>query len=437
MVKKVGSEGTILITFVIMFTILAAVVLAVVFTTLQNRTDIERSYYKAMAESAAEAGVDKALWELQRGNAAYNGELANAKIEGVEFDVQVETINSNTKNIITTAYVPSKASPKYQKKVKVKISDEPSTTGVAFRYGVQVGGLGVTMSNNAKVIGNVYSGGTITGANNAEITGDAFVSGPGNKLASVKVGHDGHAHTIQSCNITHDAYYFSNSTLVSTTVGGTKHPASADPEPQNLPLSQAEINHWQEAAESGGTIEGNYLLTNSATASLGPKKINGNLTISNGATLTVTGTLWVTGNINFSNNAIIKLNSSYGANSGIILANNLDNKISYGKVLVSNNVSISGSGNAKSFIMIVSTNTGSTIASPAINAANNSTAVVYYATSGFIEVSNNARLRAVSGGGLHLSNGSQVQYDAGLADAHFADGPGGNWQVREWQEIKT
>ncbi len=303
MPKRLNNKsGTILVTFVILFTILSTVVLAIAFMTFENRISIEKSYYKAIAESAAEASIDKAIWEFQRGNHTYSGETTNTDFEGVELDLSVASVNANLKILTATAYVPSKVSSKYKKKIQVKITDEPSSTGVAFHYGVQVGGLGITMSNNSKVIGNVYSGGTVTGGNGAEITGDAFVSGSGNKLSSIKIGHDGHAHTIQDCNINHDAFYFSSATLISSTVLGTKFPGMADPEPQNLPLSQADINRWQESASSGGTIEGNYLLTNSATATLGPKKINGDLTISNGATLNITGTLLVSGNINFSNN---------------------------------------------------------------------------------------------------------------------------------------
>ena len=51
-----------------------------------------------------------------------------------------------------------------------------TTTGVGFLYGAQIGDGGLVMGQGARIAGNVYSGGDITGASGATITGDAFVS---------------------------------------------------------------------------------------------------------------------------------------------------------------------------------------------------------------------------------------------------------------------
>jgi Tfp pilus assembly protein PilX len=391
---------------------------AVLSTTINTK----RAYRSVSALSYAEAGINKALWELNKAGSTYNGESNNTSLSGGSFDVVMTTISGNVKQITSTGYVPNKAKYLSKKVIRAKVSDKPSTTGVAFNYGIQAGGLGITMSNNAKILGNVYAGGTISGANGASVTGG--------KIQSLAVSGNAKAHTITGSNISKDAWF---QTLTSTTVEGTQHPNSPDPVNQNLPISDTTIAGWEVTAVAGGTYSGNMNL--SGNTSLGPKKIDGNLTATNGTILTITGTIWVTGNINLANNMIVKLDPGYKSNSGLIISDSQTDKANYGKINISNNVQVQGSGSANSYIMLLSTNNSSTLSNPAINVSNNSTAVVYYATTGVLEVSNNAKIRAITGGGLHLSNGSQVQYDSGLASAEFSGGPGGSWAITEWQTL--
>jgi len=391
----------------------------------------KRADQAVVAQTLAEAGVEKAVWKINQ-NSGYVGE-SNLSFPTGTLDIAIQNIDQNNKYVTATAYIPNKTAPKVTRRIGGKIYADINQTDVSFRYGVQVGSLGVNMSNNAKIIGNVYSDGTITGGNGSQITGDAYVSGIANKIYGVEVDGNSHAHTIQNTDANGNAYYFSAATLINSSVAGTKYPGSVDPALGGLPISQATIDQWETWAAAGSVYNGNYSITDGVNGTIGPIKINGNLTVTNGSTLTMTGPIWVTGNINFSNNATVKLAPSFGASSSMIIADSPTNKATYGKVVVSNNVTIQGSGNAASHIMIVSTNTGSTTSNPAINAGNNSSAVIYYAISGMVEVSNNAHLKSVSGLGLHLSNGAQVQYDSGLADANFSGGPGGSWKVKEWQ----
>lgn len=430
------QSGTALINTLIFSMILTTVGVALVSMVMMGFRFTSNKRISAEAQTIAEGGIDKAIWSLNN-QPGYSGESNNNLGNGY-FNVNINDESADTKVVTSTGYVGN-----ISKTVRVKVVTSSSSTSVAFHYGVQVGSLGITMSNNASVLGNIYAQGTLSAGNGAYVKGDVIMSGATGRIDGLKIydpdnttfkGYKAKAHNISRSDIYGDAYYQS---ISGTTVRGTSYPDSPDQPDQNLPISQSTINDWEAMAESGGTINGDYTLTNFATASLGPKKINGNLNISNGATLNLTGVLWVTGNINFSNLAIIKLDPSYGANSGMIIADSPTDKINYGKVNVSNNVNIQGSGNPKSYIMVLSTNTGPTIGNPAINVANNSTAVVYYTTTGFIEVSNNAHIKAVSGGGLHLSNGAQIQYDTGLADASFSTGPGGSWQIKpgSWEKF--
>lgn len=425
--KKGNAWVGIMVLLVFMITVGLALVTDVIGTITQSK----KAEQVIVAQALCDAGIEKAIWKLNQTGGSYGGENDLNLNTGI-IDIAVSNINSETRIVEATAYVPSKAVTKITRKVRAKIMAEFNDTNISFHYGVQVGELGVTMSNNSKVLGNVYTDGSIIAGNGAEITGDAYVSGAANKIQNLIVGNDAHAHTIEDSSIGRDAYY---TVLSKSSVGRTKYPDSTDPSPIGLPLAQSTIDQWESWAEAGGTFIGNKTITDGATETLGPLKIDGDLTVTNGATLTMSGLLWVTGNVYFSNNAIIKLIPAFGASSSMIVADSPTNKALYGKVIISNNVSVQGSGTPKSYIMIASTNTGSTIADPAINAANNSTAVVYYTLSGMIEVANNAHLKALSGGGLHLSNGAIVEYDSGLVSADFSGGPGGSWQLKEWQIV--
>ena len=240
-----------------------------------------------------------------------------------------------------------------------------------------------------------------------------------NSLSDVTANGDAHAASIKDCEIDGDAYY---QTISGSTVGGTSYPDSANPALENLPLSDSNITDWKAEAEAGGVMEENYVIDAGAEESLGPKKITGNLTVSNGAKLTVTGTIYVTGTINLFNNAEIKLGGNYGTGeSGVVLAD--------GQINISNNSVFSGNG-ANSYVLVLTTKTGD-----AINVANNSNAALFYASQGTVNISNNVVLKGVTGYKIALNNNAQINYEEGLASTKFSSGSGGSWSVTGWQEV--
>jgi len=242
---------------------------------------------------------------------------------------------------------------------------------------------------------------------------------------------DAYAHQILNSWVECDAFYATDPADISgTTVGRTKHPSSTDPPPENLPISEGQIADWKTEAAVGDPITGDYTLTNSESDSLGPIKITGNMLIDNNAELTLTGTIWVVGTVTLSNGAKIKLDAGYGSNSGLIVAD--------GKVTVLNGVTFGGSGAADSYIMVLTTNNSLDETSPAIDINNNANVVIFYANNGMIKVANNATLKEATGYKLLLLQTASVVYESGLANANFANGPGGVWriQTKTWQEIK-
>lgn len=193
----------------------------------------------------------------------------------------------------------------------------------------------------------------------------------------------------------------------------------ADPVAVDMPISDANIQDWKDVASAGGTYSGDYTL-DSATGSLGPKKINGNLSVINNAKLTLTGTIWVTGNVDISNGAEVNLASWYGSSSGVMIVD--------GTVTIGNNAKFVGSG--ESYIMILSTSSSTS----AITLSNNAGAVMLYAANGTVNVDNNAGASSINGYKINLNNNAVINYKTGLANTNFVNGPGGSWAATSWRE---
>ena len=277
---------------------------------------------------------------------------------------------------------------------------------------------------------NNYSGGTGKYSQNwndgspvwSNAEGDlafkAWFGGSNNFLDNVSVGGNAHANTITDSTVSGNAYF---QTLSNTTVAGTQYPNSPDPAMSDFPLSESMITDWKTEAEAGGIITGDYTVDAGAIRTLGLKKIVGNLTVSNGGDLTISGTLYVTGNINIFNNAKVRLGSNFGQYSGAVVAGGL--------IMVSNGGTFFG-GPGGGFILMLATKTGE-----AIDIYNNSDAAIFYAPDGEINVSNNAQLKELTGYKINLSNGAQITYDSGLAAMQFSSGVSGSWKITDWEEV--
>lgn len=251
---------------------------------------------------------------------------------------------------------------------------------------------------------------------NGDLSFRAWLGDEPNSLSDVTVGGNAYANTIDSCAITGDAFY---QTISASSVGGTQHPNSPDPAMENMPISDSNISDWQADATAGGVINGNYNAV--GVVSLGPKKITGDLTVANGADLTVTGTIYVAGNITISNSGKLRLGAGYGNLSGLVLTD--------GIISVGNNAVFFTNG-AGSYLMLLSTKTGE-----AINISNNANTVIFYASNGEVAVANNVTLREVTAYKLGIANNAQITYESGLASAKFSSGTGAGWAVNDWQEV--
>lgn len=390
-----NNRGSIIAVFVIMLTVLSTFLLAATALSLENRLSISRSYQKNIALNIAEAGVNKAIWELKGHNTTYTGEMTNSSVSGGQFDVTVTSIDSSNKYIVATAYVPTKAAPKFKKAIRVKVSDTPVTTNPSFSYAIQAGAGGIDIGGSSDIHGSLYSNGAIT------------VSG-----ASAKVESPG------------DAWAVTTITDPKGDIKGAKHPGAA-----SVPLPTIDLNQWRALASAGGTVTGDYSppATGSDT-NLGPKEITGNMSMTNGnQKVNLMGPLYIHGDLTVSGGSW-KLDNSFNTNGTI--------------VLVDGQINISGgefSGNSSgAYILFISTsiaNAKSAGSAIYYRGGANGEKLALYAYNGAMTLAGSGEIVAMSGQTLFMDGSGEIEYERGLGSTQFAGGPGGTWVIKEWQEI--
>jgi len=285
----------------------------------------------------------------------------------------------------------------------------------------------------------------------ATTTGDLdfkiFMGGQPTYLDDVIVLGNAHANTITDSKICGDAYYqtidadslnFLNNpnkqTCPEPLTPGTAFPQSTDPPLENLPISDSKINQWKQEAADGVPHYGDLVIT--SDISYGPKKIEGDLIMnSTNKILTVTGTIYVTGHIEISNGSAIRCSPSYGSLSCVVVADQW--------IHVANNGVFQGSGQAGSYIMILTTSScdgtfslGCTDHIAAVDLHNNATGAIFYANGGLIYLHNGVQVSELTAKKINLQENATIRYEQGLINADFSSGPSAGWQVTSWKEIE-
>lgn len=411
--KKSGGQAALLTVVLILFAMLILIG-TVSGLALRGAKVAELDYKSRRSYFLSESGSEDAAYRLISGkNLPSWYELALYPASGgATTSVSVADVLGG-KEILSSASLDT-----LQRAVKSLLK---TGTGVSFHYGVQVGEGGLEMGNGSKIIGDVFSNGNISGGGSSQsrITGTAQAAG-NHSISDIRVGNNAWAQSFSNCIVDGVASYltgFSGCTASSTEV------MSQTTQPQVFPITEAQINSWKADAAAGGT-QSSYTLGNGSSGSLGPKKINGDITLGNGAALTLTGTVWVTGTVNVGNNeATIGLAPAYGDLSGVLIVD--------GKVNLGNKVILQGSGAAGSYLMLLVMTGGD----DAIEIGNNATAAIFYAPNGEIEIGNGLSLREVTGYSLEVGNNASVTYESGLANVNFSSGPSGGWQIDYWKEV--
>jgi len=417
--------------------VLALVFLGIFFTTAtaylnfvttsarSARVDISQSQALAIAE----AGMNKAVYQLNQ-NTSYTGETTTSFGEGV-FTVSVSNIDSVSKRVTATGYVPNSTNPVATKTIKATVGINNAV--ISFHYGVQAGRGGFSLENSSSITGNVYASGPIIGTSQNYIYGDVVSAGPDGLVYGIHATSSVYAHTIGNASratiIDRNAYYALS--RVNTTVGGTSYPNSPDQATTSLPISDAQIEEWETVAASGGTAtcsSGSYNIP-SGNVSLGPIKIPCDVNISGTSVVTLNGHIWVTGNITIQNSALVRISPSLGSENIAIIADNPSNRLTSSKIMVKNTASFQSSGAPGSFVLLVSQNNSAENGGSveAMELSNSASAMIAYAAHGLIPLQNSVSLKEVTAYKITLKNSANVRYDTGLASTVFDSGPGASW----------
>lgn len=335
---------------------------------------------REQATNLAEAGLEKALWQLNETTGAYSGETDTALGIGT-FTTTIIEKSASLKTITATGYIPNAAAPRAKRTIKADALI--GTQSIAFHYAVQVGNGGVEMENSSTINGNVYTNGNIQGSGSSRINGDAYAVG-----------------TISSPD---------------PTVTGVKVPGA---QPSQMPA--IDYQFWKDAAAAGGTTTCLPTCTISSDTDIGPEKYVGDLSITNNAIATMKGPIYVTGTFSISQGGTkVKLDESFGSTGTVLIT---DGPISY----TQGGTFIPTSANPKGYILIVTTST----ANPAIRISQSGATAIFYALDGTAELSQSANVTSLVAGRLEMENSSTLNYDTGLAGSQFSSGPGGAWQIK-------
>ncbi len=262
------------------------------------------------------------------------------------------------------------------------------------------------------------------GGGNSMIGGNTYTTGV---YVGTTVSDDAWAHTVQGATVT-GTIYCQTGSYTNKACNTTR----SDPTSEAMPLSDANIQEWKDDAEVGGVITGDYSV-GFAGATLGPKKITGNLVVNGGGTLTVSGTLWVQGDITLSGGGKIRLASSYGANSGAIVTD--------GQVSLTGGANFSGSGTSGSYPFLITTSACPAAAgcagNDAIYLSGGAGTVALIAQNGNVTISGGSSLKQVTAKQVTMDGGATLYYDSGLISESFSSGPGGSWEFVEGSYVIT
>lgn len=424
---------------ILVLVIFFGIVVSIINLTLGEQKISRNIVTSSQAYYAAEAGIEDALLRLAK-NMNWVG-TSTLNVNGGSATIEISNIVGGSRTIISEGDVLNRIR-------KIQIVYQVSTEVVSFYYGAQIGDGGMEMGNNARVEGNVFSNGSVTSVQKGYIDDTIKVATIGSKIEGLVVGRsyeyclehtcDAYTHNCKNCTIEGALYFSGGGAENCEAIEGVKeHPVQ---ESKDLPILQSQIDKWKTEASCSDKpeciIEGDYILDGKVTDYLGPKKITGNMTLDNKAILIMTGTIWVVGDVTVRNGAGIQLDPiSYGGLSGILIAD--------GKIHIKPGVTLEGSGEEGSYLLILSTNDSLDKLTPAIDVDNTTGGGIFYTPNtynerngGLIVIKNKVEIREVTGYQVYLEENAVVNYETGLEDTEFSSGPGGSWEVASWKETE-
>jgi Tfp pilus assembly protein PilX len=164
-----NQKGQIIIIGLVFFAVIILFSTAALNYVATYQKSEHQNIAKTQSLQLAEAGIDEAAYQLNK-DSGYTGQ-SNKVLGNGTFTVSVSTVNSSTKTVTSTGYVPNSADPQAISVVKTTLTINNNV--IAFNYGVQVGTGGFVMSGGSTINGNIFSNGNIVATNGVHITGSA------------------------------------------------------------------------------------------------------------------------------------------------------------------------------------------------------------------------------------------------------------------------
>src|SRR3989344_308089 len=367
-----------LITVVVMF-IGIVLIISMIFIFLNRLESARNIEMSAKAYFAAEAGIEDALLRelnpvLTPGIPPY---VLNVGDTYTTID-KSETLNSVT--IDSNGNASNR-----ERSLRVVIGVDPA--GTTFSFAAQIGDRGLTMASGSTVNGQVYSNDNVVGASNTRITGDAYAVG-----------------TISSPN---------------PVVEGTRNEGA-----DFIPLPPFDEVGWAEKANINNDPIIGDLALGSGPATLGPRKIEGNLTLNTGAELTITGPLHITGDFTMEQNSEIYLDESFESDGTVVFVE--------GVIIFMSNTQIFGTtADPKGYLLFASTAMGNNAIELNSNAHQEGT---MYAVNGDVYINSLGDVTALIGKGVVLESNAKINFDLGLITYTFTTGGQGSYGIIKWEE---
>jgi Tfp pilus assembly protein PilX len=385
---------------------------------LSNRNRVTEKSYRALAAmNLAEAGVERAIWEMNYGNiSSWSGSSSQRTLALSSVQASGGAVVGD---ISVTVYNPSAANPVVESTGSVLLNIGLNVTRIVrtilqaggpppiFTYGV-FGDKGVSIANNANInsydsrLGaygganihhhgntgtNATSGGAFVLNNNAYLDGDAITGYQSNPLAVISQGNN-------------------------STITGQKAALTAPKDMPSVP------------APAGLAYQGNYSLSNNGTGTISQSGQYGNFTASNNAVVTITAsvTLYITGTFTLSNNAQFKINP--GCAVTIYFA---------GTWNISNNSQINNLTQDPTKLLMYGTDT---FVGTKTFYNNSATYAAIYCPKADLYLSNNGGIYgSVIGNRITQNNNAAIHYDETLGSLQTGIGTGAaGFTVKSWQE---
>lgn len=383
----------------------------------ENRLDVAQSF-----KLSSEAELNKITLKLKKIGSPPDLTVRILKdINGNPDKSQVVTSGTLVSNLVTSAYgfidITFNSTPELENDQKYWIVLDTSSNSSNY-WSWQNDTLGSYTGGAPKYSPNWQAGNPVWTNINGDLSFKVYTGGVATLISAgnnSQANGDVHANTINNLTIGRDAYY---QIISGSTVQGTSFPGSADPPPKVFPLSDANIAQWKQQAEDGGIASGDI---NNCVSTLGPTKIDGNVTLDSNCTVTIRGPVWITGNLTLNNQNLLRLDPSFGTTSGVIVVD--------GQIQLGNNNQLQGTGQGSSLLMALSNYDSRTNGIAAIRVNNTGNSGVFYTSTGIIEPGNNNSFKELTAWGIRLTNDSTINYETGLSSTLFSSGPSGSFTL--------